>query len=386
VQLLQQRLVAGENMQRNPWKNILLAAVALAIVAAALYGWRGGHEKAHAAKAPAVVPVKAVAATRGDLDLSLKVIGRAEAYSTVTVQSRVSGQLQSLAFTPGGRVQAGQVIARIDPSLLQAQLDQARGELAKDQAQLANARAVLARYTPLLPKGYVSKTDYDNFKANVGVYAASVKADQAAVEMAQTQLGYARIVAPVDSIAGAPLVYPGAQVSANSTDLVVLNQVRPIYLTFAVPESALDGVRAAYARGKVPVSASIPGTTGAPLAARLDFINNTVDAATGTIQLKAEYPNMDDRLTPGQFVQVSLPTTRLANVVTVPVEALQNSPNGSFVFVVRADGTVQQRMVTAGPESGGRVVIEKGLDGGERVVTDGQMLLTDGTRVKVVAG
>ena len=373
-------------MQRNPWKNILLAAVVLAIIGAVLHGWSGSHEQAHAAKAPPVVPVKAAVATRGDLDLALKTVGRAEAWSTVTVQSRVSGQLQSLAFTPGGHVQAGQVIERIDPSLLQAQLDQARGELAKDQAQLTQARSVLARYTPLLSKGYVSKTDYDNYKANVGIYAASVKADQAAVEMAQTQLGYARITAPVDSIAGAPLVYPGAQVSANSTDLVVLNQVRPIYLTFAVPESALAGVKAAYARGKVTVSATIPGTKGTPLEATLDFVNNAVDTGTGTIQLKAEYPNTDDRLTPGQFLQVTLPTTRLANVVTVPVEALQNSPNGNFVFVVDADGTARQRMVTTGPRAGDRLVIEKGLTGGERVVTDGQMLLTDGTHVKVVAG
>lgn len=373
-------------MQRNPWKNMLLAVVALAIIGVALHGWLGSHEKAHATKAPPVVPVKVATATRGNLDLALKVIGRAEAYSTVTVQSRVNGQLQSLAFTPGSQVRAGQVIAQIDPSLLQAQLDQARGELAKDQAQLTNARAVLARYTPLLSKGYVSKTDYDSYQANVGIYAASVKADQAAVEMARTQLGYARIAAPVDSIAGAPLVYPGAQVSANSTDLVVLNQVRPIYLTFSVPESALDGVKAAYARGKVSVSAAVPGSKGAPLEATLDFINNTVDAGTGTIQLKAEYPNTDDRITPGQFLQVTLPTTRLPNVVTVPVEALQNSPNGSFVFVVNADDTVQQRMVTAGADSNGRLVISKGLAGGETVVTDGQMLLTNGTHVKVVQG
>jgi multidrug efflux system membrane fusion protein len=175
-------------------------------------------------------------------------------------------------------------------------------------------------------------------------------------------------------------------VSANSTDLVVLNQVRPIYLTFSVPESALDGVKAAYARGKVSVSAAVPGSKGAPLEATLDFINNTVDAGTGTIQLKAEYPNTDDRITPGQFLQVTLPTTRLPNVVTVPVEALQNSPDGSFVFVVNADDTVQQRMVTAGADSNGRLVISKGLAGGETVVTDGQMLLTNGTHVKVVQG
>ncbi|MEW9624558.1 efflux RND transporter periplasmic adaptor subunit [Rhodanobacter geophilus] len=373
--------------QRISWKKPVALLIVVVLVALIAHAW-SGHGKAGPGKAAATqaVPVKVAVAQRGDLDLSLKVIGSVEAYSTVTVQSRVSGQLESLAFTPGGRVKAGQVIEQIDPSLLQAQLDQARGNLAKDQAQLANAEQVLRRYTPMLAKGYVAQTDYDTYKANVGIYAASVKADQAAVEMAQTQLGYARIVAPVDSIAGAPLVYPGAQVSANSTNLVVLNQVRPIYLTFSVPETALDGVKAAHAHGKVAVSATIPGAKGPPLAATLDFINNTVDATTGTIQLKAVYPNTDDRLTPGQYVQVQLPTTRLANVVTVPVEALQNSPNGSFVFVVGADDSVQQRMVTTGQSSGDRMVIEKGLDAGERVITDGQMLLTNGTHVQVVKG
>jgi multidrug efflux system membrane fusion protein len=379
-------LVAREVMQHKPWKKLVLVVVVLAVIGLVLHGWLGGNGTSATVKTPAAIPVQVALAQRGNLDLSLQVIGRAEAYSTVTVQSRVSGQLQSIAFTPGGHVHAGQMIAKIDPSLLQAQLDQSRGNLARDQAQLANAQAVLHRYEPLLAKGYVSKTDYDNYKANVGIYAAAVKADQAAVEMARTQLGYAQIVAPVDSIAGAPLVYPGAQVSANSTDLVVLNQVRPIHLTFAVPESALAGVKTAAARGTVAVSATIPGTQGAPLAATLDFVNNAVDTSTGTIQLKASYPNADDRLTPGQFVQVTLPTTRFTNVVTVPAVALQNSPNGNFVFVLDANDTVQQRMVTLGPGSGDRVVIAKGLAGGERVVTDGQMLLTDGAHVRVAAG
>ncbi|BFI97239.1 MAG: efflux RND transporter periplasmic adaptor subunit [Rhodanobacter sp.] len=372
--------------QRMPWKKLAVLLAGLALVAWVAHAWSNrGKTDAAGAHAAHAVPVKVATASRGDLALSLTVSGYAEAYSTVTVQSRVSGQLQSIAFAPGGRVHEGEVIARIDPSLLQAQLDQARGNLAKDQAQLANARQVLRRYTPMLAKGYVSKTDYDGYEANVGIYAASVKADQAAVEMAQTQLGYAQIVAPVDSIAGAPLVYPGAQVSANSTNLVVLNQVRPIYVTFAVPESALDDIRAADARGKLAVSVQVPGSRGVPLQADLDFINNAVDTSTGTIQLKASYANTDDRLTPGEFVQVTLPTARLHDVVTVPATALQNSPNGSFVFVVDADGKARQRMVTAGAGNGGSIVIAKGLSGGERVVTDGQMLLTDGTKVQVVA-
>jgi multidrug efflux system membrane fusion protein len=226
--------------------------------------------------------------------------------------------------------------------------------------------------------------DYDTYKANQSIYTAAVKADRAAVELARTQLGYTQIQAPFDSIAGAPLVYPGAQLTANDTSIVVLNQIRPIHVTFSVPETGLDGIKATMARGKVPVAVNIPGTKSASMDAELDFINNSVDAATSTIQLKARYTNDDDRLTPGQFVEVVLPTTRLTNVVTVPVVALQNSPLGSFVFVANADGTVQQRMVTAGPTTGGQIVIEKGLNGSETVVTDGQLLLVDGAHVHVV--
>ncbi len=367
-------------------KGVALAVVIIAaIVAAQMY--RGGERaRAKTPAAPVSVPVKVATAHRGDLDLTLKVIGRAEAFSTVNVQARVSGQLQSLHFTPGGQVKQGDTIVRIDPSLLQAQLDQALGNLAKDQAQLDNANTVIKRYQPLLGKGYVSQMDYDTYKANQGIYTASVKADQAAVELARTQLGYTQIQAPFDGIAGAPLVYPGAQVSANDTSIVVLNQIRPIHVTFAIPETGLDGIKATMARGTVPVTVNIPGSKGPAMQAELDFINNAVDATTSTIQLKARYANDDVRLTPGQFVEVSLPTTRLTNVVTIPVVALQNSPLGSFVFVANADGTVEQRMVTAGPTTGSQIVIEKGLAGNETVVTDGQLLLVDGARVHVVTG
>lgn len=372
-------------MQRTSRKKFVLLA-ALLITAVVAVPLIRGRERASAKSPPAVtsVPVKVASAHRGDLDLHLKVIGRAEAFSTVNVQARVSGQLEKLMFTPGGHVNKGDTIIRLDPSLLQAQLDQALGNLAKDQAQLDNARTVLKRYQPLLGKGYVAQSDVDNYKANEGVYTASVKADKAAVELARTQLSYAQIQAPFDSIAGAPLVYPGAQVTANDTSIVVLNQIRPIRVTFSVPETGLAGIKANMASGSVPVTVSIPGTQQPAMRAELEFINNAVDAATSTIQLKARYANQQDELTPGQFVEVVLPTTRLSHVVTVPVVALQNSPLGSFVFVLNADGTVQQRMVTAGPGSGSQIVIEKGLDGSEQVVTDGQLLLADGTHVHVV--
>ncbi|WP_430387644.1 efflux RND transporter periplasmic adaptor subunit [Dyella sp. 20L07] len=372
-------------MQRRSRKSFALLAVLLIAVVVAVPLFRSGERaSAKVPAAPVVVPVKVANAQRGDLDLTLKVIGRAEAFSTVNVQARVSGQLQTLLFKPGGRVKQGETIIRIDPSLLQAQLDQALGNLAKDEAQLGNAQTVIKRYQPLLGKGYVSQSDYDTYKANEGIYSASVKADKAAVELARTQLSYAQIQAPFDSLAGAPLVYPGAQVSANDTSIVVLNQIRPIHITFAIPETGLAGIKATMARGAVPVTASIPGAKTPPMQAELDFINNAVDATTGTIQLKARYHNDDDNLTPGQFVEVVLPTTRLTDVVTVPVVALQNSPMGSFVFVVSADGSVQQRTVTAGPSSGSQIVIEKGLNGSEHVVTDGQLLLVDGSHVRIV--
>jgi len=372
-------------MQRvSPKKLVLLVAVLIAAVVAVQWFRGGGRSSAKTPAPQATVPVKVTNARHGDLDLTLKVIGRAEAYSTVTVQARVSGQLQQLLFTPGGHVREGQTIIRIDPSLLQAQLDQSLGNLAKDEAQLQNAQTVIKRYQPLLGKGYVAQSDYDTYKANEGVYAASVKADKAAVELARTQLSYAEIKAPFESIAGAPLIYPGAQVTENSTSIVVLNQIRPIHVTFSIPETGLAGIKASMVRGSVPVTISIPGTKQPPMQAELDFINNAVDPATSTIQLKARYGNDADQLTPGQFVEVVLPTTRLTNVVTVPVVALQNSPLGSFVFVLNEDNTVTQRMVTAGPSSGNQIVIEKGLTGSERVVIDGQLLLVDGAHVRIV--
>lgn len=372
-------------MQRMSWKKPLIVIVVLVALAFGVQHFRAGKNAAadHHAVVPSV-PVKVAEAKRGDLDLSLKVIGRAEAFSTVNVQARVAGQLQTLLFAPGGHVNQGSTIIRIDPSLLQAQLNGALGNLAKDEAQLINAQAVLKRYVPLLPKGYVSQADYDTYKANVGIYEASVKADKAAVDLARTQLSYAQIQAPFESIAGAPLVYPGAQIVANMTTIVVLNQIRPIHITFSIPETSLAGIKAATGRGAVPVAAKIPGATTPPLQAAVDFINNAVDTTTGTIQVKARYENDDDRLTPGQFVEVTLPTARLPDVVTVPVVALQNSPLGSFVFVVDGDGNVQQRIITVGASSGEQVVVSKGLNGGERVVTDGQMLLINGSHVRIV--
>jgi len=367
------------------WKKIVLVAAVLLAVVLAMHFFVGqaGDGKAAASRAATPVPVETAPAIQGDVELSLKLVGRAEAWSTVTLRARVSGQLESLSFKPGALVRKGTLLAQIDPRLLKAQLDQARGSVARDQAQLQKAQADQQRYADMLTRGFVSKSDYDLYKANLAVARAALQSDQAAQELAQTQLDYARIVAPFDGITGAPLVWPGAQISADSTDIVVLNQVEPMRVAFNIPEDSLPAVRAAQRQGALDVEVTISGDHAAPLHGTLEFIDNAVDAATGTIVLKARFDNADHRLTPGQFVQVSLPTTRLVNVVSVPVHALQSSTNGSFVFVLGADGKVQQRPVTTGPSTAGRTVIDKGLKAGEQVVTEGQMLLVDGSAATV---
>jgi membrane fusion protein, multidrug efflux system len=371
-----------------PWKKFALILVIVAVCALGFQfihgGKAAGKGDSHAgAKAAQAVPVKVARAAQGDLDLSIKVVGRVEAWSTVTLQPRVSGQLQQLAFAPGAHVRKGDLLVQIDPSLLKAQFDQARGMVARDQAQLVKAQADLSRYTELLAKNFVSRSDFDTFKANLEVAKATLQSDQAAAELAQTQLDYTRIVAPFDAVAGSPLVWPGAQLSANSTNIVVLNQIEPVRVAFNIPEDALAAVRTGMQRGDVPVQAQIPGDKTPTLQGKMEFIDNAVDTTTGTIVLKGRFENHDLQLTPGQFVQVNLPTTHLNNVISVPVEALQSSSKGSFVFIVGADNKVQQRYVTTGTISGQHAVIDKGVSAGETVVIDGQMLLVDGAAVQV---
>jgi multidrug efflux system membrane fusion protein len=304
----------------------------------------------------------------------------------VNVRSRVAGQLESLAFTPGTHVKKGELLAQVDPRPLKAAYDQAQGNVSRDQAQLVKAEADLARYENMLGKGFVSRADYDLYKANLGVARAALESDRAAARAAQTQLDFTTISAPFDGVTGAPLAYPGATLTADTTDIVVLNEVDPIRVAFSIPEDSLAAVRNSLRNGTLPVQATIPGDKGAALQGELEFIDNAVDATTGTIILKGRFKNADGRLTPGQFADVTLPTTRLTDAVSVPVIALQSSTSGSFVFVVKPDKTVEQRSVTTGATTADRAVIDKGLDGGERVVTEGQMLLVDGARVRADKG
>ena len=373
-------------MPRRTFRRIVIAVVVLAGAGWLAHSLLGGHKaEPRAGGPPKAVPVKIAVAEQGDLDVDLDVIGRVEALSTVSLRSRVSGQLQTLSFKPGQAVKQGEVVARIDPALLQAQLAQAQGTMAKDQALLSKARADLKRYDDIAAKGFVAKVDLDTYRANLGVAEATVKADQASVDLARTQLGYATITAPLDGVAGAPLVYPGAMVVADSTDLVVINQIQPVHVNFAVPEATLAQVRAGLRERDVSVRASVPGSD-AKREGSIDFIDNAVDATTGTIVMKARFDNPDLALTPGQFVNVTLPTARLPAAISVPVVALQNSPSGPFLFVVKPDSTIEQRTIKPGPSVGKRLVVNEGLKAGEQVVTEGQLLLVPGVKVTTAKG
>ena len=369
------------------WKKIICVIAFIAAVAAFIHFKQSGQPvaSAHAATSSAV-PVKIAVATLGNIDLSLTAVARTEAWSTVNVRARVSGQLESLGFEPGAKVHKGAQLAQIDPLPFKAQIDQARASVASDQAKLDKAEADLRRYAQVLAKGFVSRADYDTYKANVEVSRASLQGSIAALELARLQLGYVHILAPFDGVAGLPQVWPGAQVAAGTTDIVVLNQIEPIRVTFSLPESNLDAVRQALAQGAMTMQAQLPGDAGVSLQGTLDFIDNTVDPTTSTIVLKGRFENASGRLTPGQFLQIKLPTRRLDHVVSVPTAALQSSDKGDFVFVIGDDGKAHQRYLSAGPSSAGRIVIDKGLHAGERVVTDGQLLLTDGTPVLASSG
>jgi len=357
------------------------------------------------------VPVDAAEASLQTVPVELQAVGTVQAYSTVEVTSQVSGQLESANFQEGQRVREGALLFEIDPRPFRAALDQARAELsrqsallnqaradlAKDQTQAATAKVEAQRYASLLDRGVVTKEQYDQYRTNAQALEASVKADQAAirsaqesvkaqqaaVESAQLQLGYASIYAPVTGLTGALLVQPGNIVKANSTVLVVINQLQPIYVEFSVPEKQLDEIRSYMAKGRPKVTASPTGGSETPSVGELTFMDNAADSATGTIGLKATFSNKGDQLWPGQFVNVVLTLAEQSNALVVPSQAVQTGQSGEYVYVIQPDLTVQQRPVTAGRSIGSRTVINQGLQVGEKVVTDGQLRLSPGAKVEI---
>jgi multidrug efflux system membrane fusion protein len=328
------------------------------------------------------VPVLVARAVVRDVPVTLKVVGRAEAYESVTLMSRLDGQVAAVEYKEGRHVRSGQVLVRLDPSDYRARLRQAQADQARDQAQLAKARADLDRYAALAAQGFISHEALEQYRTAAIAAEATVKADKAAVDLARLQLGYTVIRAPFDGLVGARLVFPGTAVKTNETALAVVNRVRPLYVSFAVPERYLSRVRGDLAKSPLPVTVAVPGEHASAFAGEAHFLNNAVDPATGTIQMKAVLPNTDEHLTPGQFLDVSLRLETLHHMVTVPAEAVQQGPSGAFVYVVRPDRTTEVRPVQVAVTHQGLAAVAQGLQAGETVVTDGYSRLTPGAVVK----
>ncbi|WP_065648903.1 MdtA/MuxA family multidrug efflux RND transporter periplasmic adaptor subunit [Pantoea eucrina] len=376
-------------------KTGLLVLIALAVAAGGYYAWHSrttpsqtapANEKRGAANRPAT-PVQAAAAVLQSVPYYLNGLGTVTAANTVTVRSRVEGQLMALHFTEGEQVAAGTLLAEIDPRPYQVALTQAQGQLARDQATLANARRDLSRYEKLAKTSLVSQQDLDTQRALVSETLGTLKADEGNVASAQLNLTYSRITAPIAGRVGLRKVDTGNYISAGDTDgLVVITQTHPIDVVFSVAENNISQILKAQKSGQpLVVEAWDRSNTTLLTQGTLLSLDNQIDTTTGTIKLKARFSNEDDTLFPNQFVNARLKADTLQNAVTIPTAALQMSNEGHFVWVVNSENKVSKKRVTAGLQDSQKVVISAGLEAGERVITDGIDRLTDGATVDVVA-
>jgi len=339
---------------------------------------------ASAAPGPRATPVVIALARAGDLPVALTALGSVTALNTVTVRSRVDGQLLKTLFSEGQLVRQGELLAEIDPSPFQAQVTQAEGQLARDMAALQNARLDLERYRVLVDKEMIARQQFDTQAATVRQAEGAVKADQGQLELIKVQLSYTRITAPLSGRVGLRLVDPGNMVKANDPGgLVVIAQIEPIAVVFAIPEDSLQPVLRQYRAGKaVPVDAYDREGKKKLATGVLAAVDNQIDPGTGTVKLKASFPNHDGALFPNQFVNARVLLDVLPNVVLAPGEAIQRGPQGAFVYVVKPDGIAQMRRLELGPSDGGLVAVKQGLAAGEAVVVDGAEKLQDGAKVE----
>jgi membrane fusion protein, multidrug efflux system len=364
-----------------------LAFLGAGIVVVALVAWMlaPGRSRSLAA-APAgsdsAIPVDTAVATRENVPVYLQGIGTVQAFYTVKVTAQVDGELQKVDFTEGQHVSRGQLLAQIDPRPFQAALDLAVATRAKDEAQLLNDEADLKRYVVLAPQNLASKQQLDTQRATVAQAKAQIEADDASIEAARTQLDYTRITSPINGITGIRAVDPGNIVhSTDTTGIVTLTQMQPISVIFTLPESDLATVTAAMARGPVEVTALSQDGKRKLDVGTLTVIDNQIDTTTGTMRIKATFPNPHDTLWPGEFVNMQVLATEQRGAVTVASTAIQTGPDGPFAYVIKPDSTVEVRPLTLGVQSGKLTVVLSGLAPGERVVTSNQFRLQPGARV-----
>jgi multidrug efflux system membrane fusion protein len=372
--------------RRVPWLWVV-GLLLLAVVAYRVLGRSGEPSSpAGAAGKPALppVPVVAVPARRGDMPVYLSALGTVTAYNTVTVKSRVDGQIVRIAFTEGQTVKAGDLLVEIDPRPFEVQLAQAEGQMARDRAQLDVARRTLQRNKDLLDQGIIARQMYDDQQATVGQFEGAVQVDQALIDQAKLQLTYSRVTAPIGGKVGLRRVDVGNVIHANDENgLLVITQVQPITVLFTVPEDDLRAVLEKTGGGPT-LTVEAYDRAGQKLIATgsLQSTDNQIDPQTGTTKLKGVFENADGALFPNQFVNVRLLLDVDEGTVIVPGAAVQRGKDGTFVYVVKADETVEVRPVVLGPSSGGHTAIASGLAADERVVTDGVDKLRAGSKVK----
>lgn len=389
-------------------KSAAIAVLSLAVAA----GCSSPHAQSGGAAAFPPVPVAVAQATEEAVPIQVQTVGTVEAFSTVEVKAQVAGPLMTVNFTEGATVKQGDLLFEIDSRPFREALRQAEAAAAKDEAQLRVAQATLdrsraqlknadadaARYEQLSKEGISTRQQEDQIRttaevakhsvaadeASIETTRATLESDRAAVEQAKINLAYCEIRAPISGRAGNLLLHPGNLVKANAdTGLVVLNQIKPIFITFGVPERYLSAISQQQTRHKLSVDAT-PDKGSVHETGTLSVIDNAVDANTGTIRLKAMFENQDGRLWPGQFVDIVL-TLDMENHTLIPSEAVQVSQQGSFVYVVKPDETVEPRPVVPGQTVAGKVIVEKGVTAGETVVTDGQSRLFPGAKISTAA-
>jgi len=345
----------------------------------------GGCSQQQAAPPPPAAPVSVAKVEQKAVPLELRVIGAVEAYSTVDVKAQVDGQLTEVHFTEGQDVRKDQLLFTIDRQPFEADLRRAEASLSRNQAEAQNAQMQAARYTRLVGEGVVAKEQYEDVITKAEALEAAVRADKAAVENAKVRLAYTSIHSPIDGRTGSLKVHRGNIVKANDekSTLVVINQLTPIYSSFALPEQDLSEVRRYMGESKLKVAATIPQDPGPPAEGLVTFVDNAVDRNTGTIRLKATFSNNDRRLWPGQFVNIVLTLSEQKDALVVPSQAVQTGQQGVFVWVVKPDLTVESRPVTVARTREDQSVIAEGVAAGETVVTDGQLRLMPGGRVQI---
>jgi multidrug efflux system membrane fusion protein len=373
--------MAGRHL---PQKALALAT-GIAVVALAMVFMTRSEGTPQREKAEPSASIKMAVAKRKEVPVQLQAVGTVEAHATVSIKSRIDGQLVGVHFREGQDVKKGDLLFTIDPRPHEAAIKEARARLARDTALADKADIDARRYAELVAKNFVSSDKFEQFRANAEALKATVAADRAALERAQLNLEYCHIKSPMSGRTGRILVDEGAQIKANDDKggMVEIMQIMPIYVGFAVPQQYLAEIKTRMAAGPLKVEAAIPESQIEPQTGSLSFLDNKVNTQTGTVLLKGTFANTDRLLWPGQFVTATLTLATRSDVVVIPSVAVQIGQDGQFVYVVKPDMTVEIRPVALGMTLGDEVVIEKGLGGDEKVVTEGQLRLVPGAKVRI---